>query len=335
MKFAPWTLAAVLLTAAALPLIHARSERPGPGQMAPEISAPTWFNHLGQSPDLAGLRGQAVLIDFWATWCGPCVAAWPHIQELHEKYGPDGLVVLGLSDEDEETVAKFVDENGYTARIAAGSPSGPDWGVEGIPDTILIDPSGEIVFRGHPMELSESLVAKTVKKAKKPDPRAALAVAIADVSAPALAPAVAAAAGGDLAKAFTLAEASLQGPDAEAAAKVKKAVEAHVDLVLSQAQAMAQRKDVRAALDAFRLVEKSVAGTPLAATAAERREAVEKDPATAKELEAAEAFEKLLRKTARLSSSKAVDALREFATEFDGTRASRIARMRAVALGRK
>lgn len=335
MKFAPWTLAAALLTAAALPLIHARSERPGPGQMAPEISAPTWFNHLGQSPDLASLRGQAVLIDFWATWCGPCVAAWPHIQELHETYGPDGLVVLGLSDEDEETVAKFVDENGYTARIAAGSPSGDVWGVKGIPDTILIDPSGEIVFRGHPMELSESLVAKTVKKAKKLDPRAALAVAIADVSAPALAPAVAAAAGGDLAKAFKLAEASLEGPDAEAAAKVKKAVETHVDLVLSQAQAMAQRKDVRAALDAFRLVEKAVAGTSLAATAAERREAVEKDPATAKELEAAEAFEKLLRKTARLSSSKAVDALREFATEFDGTRASRIARMRAVALGRK
>jgi hypothetical protein len=61
--------AAALLLAAPLLVSSMRpADKIGAGEKALEISAPTWFNHIGKNPDLASLRGKAVLIEFWATW---------------------------------------------------------------------------------------------------------------------------------------------------------------------------------------------------------------------------------------------------------------------------
>lgn len=66
----------------------------------------------GEPVSLAALRGKVVLVDFWATWCGPCVKSFGFYRDLAEKYGDQGLVVIAVSvDEDRGKVAKFLEKH--------------------------------------------------------------------------------------------------------------------------------------------------------------------------------------------------------------------------------
>ena len=66
---------------------------------------------------LAALKGQVVLLDFWATWCGPCMASLPHLQELHERFGKRGLRVVGVTSDDWSHVEEVVRRRGLTYEI--------------------------------------------------------------------------------------------------------------------------------------------------------------------------------------------------------------------------
>ena len=101
----------------------------------------------GEPFKLSDQRGKVVLINIWATWCGPCVAEMPEIDQLAEDYADD-LVVIGINcGEPEETVVDFVEENGYGYLFAADT----DYRVSSqlnytnsIPYTIVVDPEGVI-----------------------------------------------------------------------------------------------------------------------------------------------------------------------------------------------
>jgi len=113
---------------------------------------------------------KAYIVEFWATWCGPCRATIPHLNEIHNKYKDKGLVVIGqnISEDDESEVPKFVKQMGekMTYRVALDDKKGSEngkmaetWmdaaGQEGIPTAFLISKTGRIAWIGRPMELKE------------------------------------------------------------------------------------------------------------------------------------------------------------------------------------
>ena len=104
----------------------------------------------GGEVDLASLRGKVVLVNFWATFCAPCVAEMPSLEALHEAVGPEGLVVLGVSvDEDRGDLERFVKEKGIRFTILR-DPGGRGvasaaYRTTGYPETYVIGPTGRLL----------------------------------------------------------------------------------------------------------------------------------------------------------------------------------------------
>ena len=104
----------------------------------------------GNAVRLESFRGHPVLLDFWATWCGPCRMSIPMVQEFYLRHKAEGLVVLGLNIDDEPSgVFGFVKhfKMTYPVLFAAQSSVPGDYEVEGIPHFVFIDSSGQIFQR--------------------------------------------------------------------------------------------------------------------------------------------------------------------------------------------
>ena len=119
------------------------------GQAAPDFSVTTLD---GRTIQLRELKGKRVVLDFWATWCPPCVKEIPHFIKLRNEVSPEELVLVGISTEDVDTLKAFVKKAGVNYPIASADnlPS-PYKDVEGIPTTFFIDRQGVIqdVFVGY------------------------------------------------------------------------------------------------------------------------------------------------------------------------------------------
>ena len=105
----------------------------------------------GKSIRLSELRGKPVVLDFWATWCRPCRASMPHLDELQKRFGSQGLVVIGMS-VDEGThadVRRFTQNLGLSFRLGmANDRLLDDYGpIRFLPTTFFINRNGEIVRR--------------------------------------------------------------------------------------------------------------------------------------------------------------------------------------------
>lgn len=135
------------------------------GQPAPAIEGK---DHLGDPLSLADFEGQVVVLDFWAMWCAPCVAALPHVQSLHERFEGKPVAILGINLDrtDPTRVAAFAEERGITFRHYMDDGAvGEAYKVRGIPAMVIIDKNGIIqdVSSGFPAG-KQDIVASQIEK---------------------------------------------------------------------------------------------------------------------------------------------------------------------------
>ena len=149
----PLALVGVALVVAAMLYFGMHmSRRAGPeGFNAKPSDAPdfTLESLDGKSMRLSDLRGKAVLLNFWATWCGPCKIETPWLVELQNQYGHDGLQVVGveMGDDGKEEITKFTKDMGVNYPVLIGKEAVGDayGGVPALPETFFIGRDGKIV----------------------------------------------------------------------------------------------------------------------------------------------------------------------------------------------
>lgn len=130
------------------------TQQPLLGQQAPNF---TLVNLQGKKVTLADYRGKAVVVDFWATWCGPCRMEIPWLIQLDKKYASKGLTVLGVATDPIDTgtgeknphaeVAKFAQQHNmnYPILMADMKVANQYGGIDSIPTTFFINRSGKVV----------------------------------------------------------------------------------------------------------------------------------------------------------------------------------------------
>lgn len=135
------------------------------GSAAPDFDLPTLD---GTNLKLSDLRGKAVLLNFWATYCGPCKIEMPWFVELQKEYGPQGFQIVGVAMDDasKEEIAKFAKELGINYPILLGKDSVADsyGGVSVLPTTFFVDRSGKLIAREFGLQ-SRSVFVDNIKKA--------------------------------------------------------------------------------------------------------------------------------------------------------------------------
>ncbi|HWF04766.1 MAG TPA: TlpA disulfide reductase family protein [Candidatus Angelobacter sp.] len=141
------------------------------GDPAKGSIAPTF--ELKSIPDgkvipIASLHGKAVLLNFWATWCGPCKIEMPWLVDLQKKYGPQGLQIVGVAmdDTDDKEINDFTHKMGVNYIVLKGTEKVGDLygGVDRLPLTYYIDRSGKVVDETVGLA-GESVIEDAVKKA--------------------------------------------------------------------------------------------------------------------------------------------------------------------------
>src|SRR5579871_2188586 len=136
------TLIAVLL---GTPLLWAHPEK---GSSAPPLDTLKLLQApLGTRADWASMKGKVVVLEFWATWCSPCVASLPHLNQLVASLDPAKFQFISIDDEDPNAIQTFLTRkkmSGWVGVDASGGVFGL-YGVESRPTTIIVDGNGKIV----------------------------------------------------------------------------------------------------------------------------------------------------------------------------------------------
>ena len=134
------------------------------GEKAPEFSVAQW---VGTRPEM---KDKTVVIDFWATWCGPCRAAIPHMNELQQAFASD-LVCVGVSNENSDAFKKGMSSRqlnkpntfAYSLALDPSAKMQRHFGVRGIPHCVVISPDGKVRWQGHPARLDSGKLGAIVK----------------------------------------------------------------------------------------------------------------------------------------------------------------------------
>jgi uncharacterized protein (TIGR03435 family) len=145
-------------------------EKPPPLGLEKLLEAPA-----GAKASWAALKGKVVVLEFWATWCGPCVAAIPHLNELADEFKEKPVQFIAITDEDEEIIGAFLKKKPIHAWIGLDTAKSmfKDYRITGIPHTVVVDQQGKIAAITHPtmltrQHLKDVLAGKKLSLASHP-----------------------------------------------------------------------------------------------------------------------------------------------------------------------
>jgi thiol-disulfide isomerase/thioredoxin len=172
-------LIALLFTAGCITTIAAQTAATGKEPLDIFIGG-----EIAEYPNVEWIKGEPVkqfdtnkiyIVELWATWCGPCVAAMPHLNELHQKFKDKNVVFVaqGVWEEDKKKILQFVEQKGegLSYRVAFGGGHGSDFdkrwilpaGINGIPATFVIQ-GGKLVWQTSPDKLNEAVLQLLLDK---------------------------------------------------------------------------------------------------------------------------------------------------------------------------
>jgi len=148
---------------------------------APEFPPGLQWVNTDRPLTLKELRGKVVVLEFWTTWCAPCVAAIPHLNELATKF--EGRVqFISISNEDEEVVREFLGDKPIAGWVGLDTDRSmwKGFAVEGIPHTVLVGPEGNVLAETRPEgfteEMLEAVVAGKIAEVREKLPKASGAI---------------------------------------------------------------------------------------------------------------------------------------------------------------
>ncbi len=136
------------------------------GNIAPDFELPALD---GKNLKLSDFRGKAVLLNFWATYCGPCKVEMPWFVELQKEYGPQGFQIVGVANDDASTeeIAKFAKEMGVNYPILIGKDAVSDrYSVSVLPTSFFLDREGKLIAREFGLQ-SRSVFVDHIKQAMR------------------------------------------------------------------------------------------------------------------------------------------------------------------------
>ena len=326
----PALAAGVLLSLAALPAAPAAAAVGVGDTPALRVNAAG-----GGTIDLAALKGKIVVLDFWATWCGPCMAEAPHMVGLYQKYHEQGLEIIGISlDSSDAVMLPVAKENGliWPQHVDADKSIRREFGVDSIPRVFVIGPDGQVLWTGHPANLDAPLADAFAKHPPRLVDEKTLAAAVAAADSADKLLATGDAAGALRAYAAVPPEAGKDKQFAEREAALSGKLTAAADGLLAEVDAMvADGKYAQASARMAELSE-SLKGTPAADKAKAKRAELSADPKVKAALAAADrqaSAAALLAVAARLESDKkpmpAYQRYQECAQKFADTDAGKTA----------
>jgi thiol-disulfide isomerase/thioredoxin len=139
-----------------------RAQALKPGETIPPIA----FNLLGENAEILtseSLEGKAILLDFWATWCSPCIASMEHLDELQQTF-EDQLQVIAISEESEERLGRFIEHTDHQFLFARDEGMLREifpYGI--IPHSVLISPTGSVVAITSPEKITREIIGKALR----------------------------------------------------------------------------------------------------------------------------------------------------------------------------
>lgn len=137
-----------------------KASAPASGLLAVGADAPDWNlqDPAGNVVSLRNLKGGVVVLDFWATWCGPCIKAMPTVQKIHEAFKDNKNVhVFGVNVWENADAPKFMKDKKFTyGLLMRGDDVAKAYGVKGIPAFFVIGPDGKVLFSETGFNVSEA-----------------------------------------------------------------------------------------------------------------------------------------------------------------------------------